>query len=251
MTDSPIEDYLDDLLRHTRADARATRRLLDEASDHLFTTAAELEAAGMLRADAEREAVRRFGPADPLVRAAWRRSFLALVLETLRAAILLGGCGLVAVGLSGALAAAMNVAFGRAFVGGATVFGMGGHAVAEAADDAVVLRGFAGVVGIAVVVAYAVLRRRIRQAQLLPAGLVDALGAAAFAAGALVLTVATIDQARQGHGAHGVGFFLSGAIVALAGALLFCVRASKALVGSRATHRRVGPRLPHFRRRPA
>jgi hypothetical protein len=35
MSETPIEDYLDELLRRTRADARTTRRLLEEASDHL------------------------------------------------------------------------------------------------------------------------------------------------------------------------------------------------------------------------
>ena len=49
MTETPIEDHLDELLRRTRADARTTRRLLDEASDHLHAAAAELRAGGMSR----------------------------------------------------------------------------------------------------------------------------------------------------------------------------------------------------------
>src|SRR6478672_5055111 len=92
---TPIEDYLDELLRRIHADPRTTRRLLDEANDHLCVAAAELEAAGRPRVAAEREAVRRFGPAADLARASWRRSFGALVLETLRAAIMLAACGLV------------------------------------------------------------------------------------------------------------------------------------------------------------
>ena len=59
MSETPIEDCLDELLRRTRADARTTRRLLDEASDHLQATATELEAGGMPRQEAETEAVRR------------------------------------------------------------------------------------------------------------------------------------------------------------------------------------------------
>src|SRR5579875_1108338 len=94
--DTPIEDYLDDLLRRAHADPRTTRRLLDEASDHLHTAAGELELSGMGRTQAEREAVRRLGPPTVLTRGRGRRSFLALIGETVRAAVLLGGCGLVA-----------------------------------------------------------------------------------------------------------------------------------------------------------
>lgn len=227
---APIEDYLDDLLRRSRADARTTRRLIDEAADHLRSAADDLVAAGMSTVDAERAAVRRFGAAEPLLRAAARRSLRALVLETLRAAILLGGCGLLAVGVSGALAAAMNAIFGRNFVGGATVLGTGAGPVSEIADDAVVQRIAAGVVGLVLLGAYAVLRRHRAPTAVLPAGLVDALGAAAFAAGAVVLTGASVDQAVRGPGSDGVGFFLSGAIVALAGAVLFCIRATRALL---------------------
>ena len=77
-SESPIEDYLDELLRRTRADARTTRRLLDEAADHLYTTAAELRAAGASAAQAEAEAVRRFGPLAPIVASTRRQSWWAL-----------------------------------------------------------------------------------------------------------------------------------------------------------------------------
>jgi hypothetical protein len=115
---TPVEDYLDELLRRTHADRRTTRRLLDEANDHLAAATADLMAAGMPRVDAESEAVRRFGTAADLARASWRRSFGALILETLRAAVLLGACGLIAVGLSGGVVAVMNLVFGQGFVGG-------------------------------------------------------------------------------------------------------------------------------------
>src|SRR6478672_7216257 len=85
---TPIEDYPDELLRRIHADPRTTRRLLDEANDHLFAAAAELEAAGMPRLDAERGAVRRFGPAPWLVRGSSRRGFGTLVAKRLRAAAL-------------------------------------------------------------------------------------------------------------------------------------------------------------------
>lgn len=230
---TPIEDCLDELLRRTHADPRTTRRLLDEVTDHLFAAAAELQAAGLPRVEAEREAVARFGPTSHLTRAFWRRSFAALVTETLRAAILLAGSGLVAIGLSGGVVAAMNALFNRSFVGATTVLGTGGSSDAETAHDAVVLRVLAGVVGLLVLAGYAVLRRYTKPAGVLPAGLVDALGAAAFAAAAVVLTGASVDQAVTGAGGHGVGFFLSGALVSLAGTVLFCIRTTRALLPSR------------------
>ncbi len=229
---TPIEDYLDELLRRTHADPRTTRRRLDEASDHLVAAAAELQAAGKPRVDAEREAVRRFGPVTDPARTSWRRSFGALVLETLHAAILLGACGLGAVGLSGGVVAMMNALFGQRFVGGATVLGTGGSTVTETAQDAVVLRVLAGVAGLLVLGGYAVLHRNAKPAVLLPRGLVDALGAAGFAAAALVLTGASLDQAVTGVGGHGVGFFLSGALVSLTGTILFSIRATRALMAS-------------------
>ena len=142
MSETPIEDYLDELLRRTRSDARTTRRLLDEAGDHLYATTTELVNDGMSRQAAELEAVRRFGPVTPIVQATARRSFLTLVVETLRGALFLAGCGLVAVGISGLVALVMNVWAGHSFVGGVTVFrGQGsGPSVQEVADDAVVLR---------------------------------------------------------------------------------------------------------------
>ncbi len=229
---TPIEDYLDELLRRTHADPRTTRRRLDEATDHLVAAAAELEAAGIPRVDAEREAVRRFGPLTDPARLSWRRSFGALVLETLRATILLGACGLVAVGLSGGVVAVMNALLGQRFVGGATVLGTGGSTVTETAQDAVVLRVLAGVAGLLVLGGYAVLHRNAKPAVVQPRGLVDALGAAGFAAAAVALTGASLDQAVTAVGGHGVGFFLSGALVSLTGTILFSIRATRALLPS-------------------
>jgi hypothetical protein len=232
MSTSPLEDYLDELLRRTHADARTTRRLLDEAGDHLHATAAELCSAGMSRQEAETEAVRRFGSVTPIVQATHRQSLFALVLETVRAALFLGGCGLVAVGISGLVALVMNVVAGRSFVGGQSVFVGAQASVRETADDAVVLRVLAGLVGLVVLVGYYVWRRNSRVAPLLPAGLIDALGAAAFAAGTVALAFVSADQARL-TGPPGVGFALSGAVVAFPAAVYFCVRATRALLPAR------------------
>lgn len=104
----------------------------------------------MTRVEAEREAVRRLGPRSELARGSWQRSFTAMVLDVLRAAVLLGGCGPVAIGLSGGIAAVMNSVAGDGFVGAATVLGMGRHPITESAQDAVSLRALAGLVGLAV-----------------------------------------------------------------------------------------------------
>ena len=161
MSQTPIEDCLDELLRRTRADARTTRRLLDEASDHLHETAAELQAGGLSLQEAESEAVRRFGPIRPIAQATFHRSLWALTVETLRAALFLGGCALIAVGISGLVALVMNVSVGRSFVGGQSVFpGLGpGASVAETADDAVVLRVLAGLAGLMLLLCYFAWRR--------------------------------------------------------------------------------------------
>lgn len=233
MTDnSPIEDYLDQLLRRLQADPRTTRGLIDEAHDHLISATTELEASGIPRIEAERQAVANLGPVGELTRGCWLRSFLALVGETLRAAVLLGGCGLVAIGLSGGLVAIMNGLAGPRFVGATTVFGTGGSSIGETAQDAVSLRVLAGLVGVAVLVGYRLVWRSPNR-RVLPPGLVDALGAAAFAAATVVLAAASVDQAVTGTGANGVGFFLSGAVASLAGAVLFCARATRALLPGR------------------
>jgi hypothetical protein len=239
-SETPIEDYLDELLRRTRADARTTRRLLDEAADHLYATAAQLQEDGMAQPDAEAEAVRRFGPVAPITRAVARRSLLDLIVETLRAAVFLAGWGLVAVGVSGLVALVMNLAAGTSFVGGETIFPGTGASVQETANDAVVLRVLAGLVGVLLLLGYLLWRRRTTSPPLLPAGLVDALGAAAFAAGTAGLAIASVDQAAQ-TGTPGVGFPLSGALVALPAAVFFSIRAARALLTPAAGDRAAVP----------
>lgn len=229
MSSTPIEDYLDELLLRSTADARTTRRLLDEAGDHLYELAAELHTAGLTREQAEVEAVRRFGPTGPIVRVSAHGGLRNLALDTLAAAVFLAGCGLVAVGLSGFVALVMNVWVGPNFVGGQTVFPGPHPSVQEAADDAVVLRVIAGLVGALLLLAYLGWRRYSPARTVLPAGLVDALGAAAFAAGTAGLLIAGVDQAAQ-TGSPGVGFALSGALIALPATVYFCVRAARALV---------------------
>jgi hypothetical protein len=231
VSESLIEDHLDDLLRRLRTDARTTRRLLAEATDHLYATATALREQGLPQAEAEAEAVRRFGPIAPIVRETTRRSLVSLVAETARGGVFLGACGLIAVGISGLVALVMNIAVGRSFVGGVTTFpGQGqGPSVDEVADDAVVLRVIAGVIGLLVLLGYLAWQGRGSTLRVLPAGLIDALGAAAFAAATIGLTAAASDQAVQ-TGTPGVGFAVSGAVVALPATVYFCYRSARKLL---------------------
>lgn len=231
----PIEDYLDGLYVQLRTDPRSARRLLDEAADHLHGAADELERQGLPRSEAEREAVRRFGASAPIARADARRSFAALLVDTTKAVTLLGGIGLVAVGLSGLVAGAMTALFGKQFVGGGlagSVFGSAPAPMAEDAGDAVSLRVLAGVVG-AVVLAALWAARRVRpdsmRLRVLPAAYVDLVALVAFASATVLLAAASIDQVVH-HAGHGAGFFLSGALVSLAGAVGYGIRCVRSVL---------------------
>jgi vacuolar-type H+-ATPase subunit H len=67
--DSAVADYIHRLDRELRIRRAPRRRLLAEAEDHLRSTADELVRAGRSAADAEREAVARFGAAADVARA--------------------------------------------------------------------------------------------------------------------------------------------------------------------------------------
>jgi hypothetical protein len=228
----PIEEYLDALYAHLRTDPRSARRLLDEAADHLHGAAVALEETGLDRVSAEREAVRRFGSSAVVARADAGRTFGRLLLDTAWASAVLGGIGLIAIGLSGLLAGAMTVLFGRDFVGGGlarSVLGGPPASVAENAGDAVSLRVLAGLVGVVVLTGAWAARRAGVRLRVLPAGYVDLVGLVAFAAATLGLGAASVDQVVQ-HAGTGTGFFLSGALVSLVGAVAFATRSVRSVL---------------------
>ena len=228
----PIEEYLDSLYAHLRTDPRSARRLLDEAADHLQTTADELQAGGMDREAAEREAVRRFGTSRPLAVAQTRRTFGRLVVDTAGAVTFLGAIGLVAIGLSGLVAGAITALFGRDFVGGGlarSVFGGPPASVAEDAGDAVALRVLAGIAGLVLLAGVWVARRSGMRLRVLPSSYVDIVGLVAFSGATIALAAASVDQVVQ-HNGNGTGFFLSGAIVSLVGAVAFGMRSVRSVL---------------------
>jgi len=60
-TEQHVERYLDDLFDRLGGQGAAGRRMLDEAADHLRSSAADMVAAGVPQAEAERRAVEDFG----------------------------------------------------------------------------------------------------------------------------------------------------------------------------------------------
>jgi HAAS len=97
-----ITEYLLELLDELRLPGRRRRRIVAEVEDHLTTSAAELHASGLDPHAAEREAVRRFGPAAELAGAfveqeaaagGKRAARAAGVLGVLFAALALGPAG--------------------------------------------------------------------------------------------------------------------------------------------------------------
>lgn len=253
--DDPIEDYLDRLYARLPADAPGARRLLAEAEDHLRDATDAGVAEGLPLAEARRRAVERIGGVGAFARAAtggpWRLPSAAAIRELALAAVRMVGTGLVAVGVSGGIAAALNAAVGRHFVGGgsgaAYRAGACAHflsvhpdagncvqaAMLETSGDAVSLRvlaGLAGLLVLAVAAAPSLLRRRgDRRATRshLPTVLVPAVGATAFGGSGAVLLGLALDS--SGVRAAGTGFYLSGSVVALAVAAAYALALSRAL----------------------
>lgn len=237
----PIEDYLDDLLLRLDLPPREARRLLAETEAHLRESAEALGRLGVPRVRAEAESIRRFGSPHEVAAAAGaarRPSVAALLSRGAWAALALAGLGLIAVGVSGALAALFNAVAGPNFVGGlpqsypATTCAYylsihpGATTCAQAAmwensHDAVALRLLAGVAG-ALLAAAAMGWRRLTPGDAasiaLRDGAVGATAAAAFAIAAALLVALSADVAIQ-HGSGGVGFYLTGGLASGLGAL--------------------------------
>lgn len=234
-TPEPIEDYLDELLIRGRLGPRATRQLLGEAESHLRETAAGLEQEGYSSLAAELEAVRRFGSPTAMAaaeRRALRPTVGQLAIATGQSLTLLAGLGLTAIGVSGLLAWAINAVAGPRFVGAVpgtyppqlchyyqlshpTAATCRQAAIWETSGDAVSLRLLPGILGLVLLAVFWLWRRADRPTGALNAVSAVAVGlaAVAFGSAAIFLTGQSIDLAVQ-HGSGGVGWYLTGAIVA-------------------------------------
>lgn len=253
-----IEEYLEQVRGRLRSTPGEASRILAEAEDHLREAVADGLAAGLTEREAQEAAISSFGSVNAVVRAhnARLRRFPALIGGLVLAAWKLGCLLLLAAGGSGLLVAAMNVLFGRPFVGAApagTRFSAadcrywlagwrGAHTCAQAAmletsSDNVVLRVMAGIFGLALLAGYLLarqlLRRRGWEPAVLPEGVFPVAVVCCFGAACLGLCWLTVNRFAD-HPAvlgftGGPGSFLSGAIVTLGMAAAYLLPLRRAL----------------------
>ncbi len=248
-SESPIELYLDELVvALTPHRPRALRHLLAEAEAHLRDDAAHAVAAGLSPREAETQAVERFGPAADV--AAAERSRLVTPLpvvarQLLMTALLLGGIGAVAVGVSGLVAELVRLLAGAQVLvaprpGTALAAAdcarwlaadPGAHtcrdaAVADWVDEVVGYRIAMGALGLVALGAFAWLRRRSPGSSgwtTLPSTVGNTLALTGFAVAGLWTLGLGIDLVVVDSG-NGSGQWLSAAPVALVAAAVFGVR---------------------------
>lgn len=242
-----IADYLREL--RTRLRTPDAGLVLAEAEDHLRESVAAGRAIGMTEREAQEAAISAFGPVRAVVRAHHRRP-RQLAADLVMAGLKLGWTGMFAIAASGFVALAMDVLIGRSFVGGTSAAGdrftaaqcrywlslwhgagtCGQAHMLEASSDAVTARVFLGGIGGGVLLACYLLARLYwrRGDAALPGFLFPLVATAVFTTGALALVVCTFTGGPFG-GPAGPGVFLSGAIVALAVAAAFAVRARRDL----------------------
>lgn len=245
--DEPIERFLDEVLTAGRGlPARDLRALLAETEAHLRDDAEQRRAGGTDPYAAAVAAVAAFGPADALTRAERHRVRVPLPVlagSTLSTAVLLAGVGAVAVGVSGLVAAVLRVAGGTRFVVdvapgqqlsaadcarwlGQQPGAPSCHAaaVADWIGEVIWYRVAAGVLGLALLVAWS-LARRVRPGvgRLLPPTVRDTVAATAFTGAAVYGLGRGVDLGLVASG-HGSGQWYSAGLVAAAGAAWFGAR---------------------------
>jgi len=208
-----IEEYLDRVFTLLAGSGAAGRRAYLEIEAHLRDAVEEERAAGLDPAAAEARALARFGGAEQVT-----RGMLAVSAEGTRAVLarlvgagwLLGWVGLLSVGLSGPLAAAVGALWGKDYVAfdqpGATYSGArcrelfeyfphAGSCRAASVEhhywEVVQSRIAVGVLGLLALGGWALARRSRRWRWLTvlpPAGMVAAAGATLFGVAAVLLT---------------------------------------------------------------
>jgi len=249
--DAPVEAYLDALIGELRGPAAHIRRMLAETEDHLRAATDEGVAAGLDRAAAERAAVARFGPPAEVARAAndgaTVRTLRGLALPGVLTAVRLGAVGLVAVGVTGLACTALRAVAGTAYVYAArtgvpyppaacahwraaqpAARTCAQAALLESADDTLLLRGAAGVLGLLLLGALAIALGRGRGRRLLrtlPTALEPTIGAALFLAAGLGMIIfgasGTLVTGGALGTATGAGQWLASGTVAVLAALAY------------------------------
>jgi len=162
----------------------------------------------------------------------------------------MAGVGLVAIGVSGILAAVMGASFGKGFVSGSadgitytpqrcadflSFFPDAGTCEAAATahhfDEAVSYRAAAGVLGLVTLGAWWFMRRRFARPvrPVLPPSTEPAVGAALFGVAAVALLGLGTTHMTFGGSSNGAGEFLSDGIVALAAFGAYALRLRRAI----------------------
>jgi hypothetical protein len=257
VTTDPIEAYLDQLLTHLRGSAHDVWRILAETEEHLRDATAELVAAGASEEEAQRRAIERFGSPRTVARRFSARLSpvppAAVLAELARAAVLLGAVGLIAIGVSGALAELLGRLFGPAFVAGdlpgvtytaqrcaeyLEYFPDAGSCAQAAAmhhwGEVVEYRAAVGVLGLAVLGGFLFWRRhpdgrRERYLGVLPDGFSATVATSLYGVAAAALALLSLD-AFLVAGGDGTGQWLSAAIVAAAMAVAYGVSLYRTLL---------------------
>lgn len=248
-----IDGYLDRLADLLVLRGRSVRRILCESEDHLRAAAADAEAAGADRAAAEDAAISRFGSPSTVARrftAGENRLPAGMVASVLLSLALVAGIGMVAVGMSGGLAAVMGGIAGKAYVAGdapGVVYTPqrcaeyrqlqpGAATCADAAvahhfDEVVGYRLDAGVLGVVILAGWYMARRRrlgTNRTAGLPASYTAIVGAVLFGVAAAGLGVLAVMGSVFGGGS-GAGELLSAGVVSAVVAAAFGVAVTRSL----------------------
>jgi len=251
-----IEDYLDRLLVSLTGSPRQVRHTLAEVEAHLHDAVAEGIAAGLPEETAQVQALERIGPVDAVTGrpALLTRPSAGLLRRLTLTAALVGGAGFVAIGGAGLVGRLLQALKGNLFM--TTPFPPGTYTSADCARwlagdpgtrscvtamladhafDYLLQAAACGLLGLAGLAAYLVLRHRWSDRgtmTALPAGTAEALGAvlAAIAAVACLGQAADLETVQRGVGVGeplSLGIAATVAAAAFALALWRCLRAAR------------------------
>lgn len=241
----PIEAYLDGLQQRLTGSPREVRRMVAEAESHLYDALDAGLARGLDQAAAEQAALARFGSLADVgaAHAAERRpSWRELASGAAQQCAPLVAVGLLAIGVSGLVARLMVTVWssttvfadppGTRYTASDCHYWLSIHShaptcnaayIAESMADSLQARYAAGVLGVALVVALLLWRRRRPARPVLPAMVLPFVGLVAFGLVGLGLLALGLDDVRIADG-HGAGQWLSGAVVALPVAAYYALR---------------------------
>lgn len=246
-----IDSYLDDLARALRIDRARARRVLAETEDHLREATRDIRESGVEEDEAARLATERFGTPDIVANrflTELRPPTIAIAKELAIALAGIAAVGLIAIGVSGALAGLFGKTIGWTFVAGdAPGVTYTAERCAEylrlspnASDctqaalidhywEVVDSRIAAGVLGVLVLSGFLIARRRWKShTDRLPHGFSPTIGTALFGLAALgLMGVSTMNIVFSNT--SGTGALLSGGIVALAVFAIYGIRLAREL----------------------